>query len=49
MGTTGSAQLLGREQTLGSLEVGKAADMFLLDTRQLGFRWRVTTTPPFHC
>jgi cytosine/adenosine deaminase-related metal-dependent hydrolase len=37
IGTTGSAQLLGRDQTLGSLEVGKAADMFLLDTRQLGF------------
>ncbi|THF81320.1 8-oxoguanine deaminase [Cohnella fermenti] len=35
--TRGSARVLGWEDDIGSLEVGKAADMFMIDTRQLGF------------
>lgn len=31
MATMGSARLLGREKEIGSLEVGKAADLFMLD------------------
>lgn len=31
MATMGSARLLGREKELGSLEVGKAADLFMID------------------
>ena len=31
MATMGSARLLGRQDEIGSLEVGKAADLFLLD------------------
>ena len=37
LATRGSARLLGAQAVLGSLEVGKAADMFLIDTRQLAF------------
>jgi cytosine/adenosine deaminase-related metal-dependent hydrolase len=37
LGTMGSARVLGWEDDIGSLEPGKAADMFLLDTRQLAF------------
>lgn len=35
--TRGSARVLGWEDDIGSLEVGKAADLFMIDTRQLGF------------
>ncbi len=35
LATMGSARLLGREGEIGSLEVGKCADLFLLDTRRL--------------
>lgn len=31
MATMGSARLLGREKEIGSLEVGKAADLFMID------------------
>ena len=31
MATMGSARLLGRQDEIGSLEVGKAADLFLLN------------------
>lgn len=37
LATNGSARVLGREAALGSLEVGKAADLFLIDSRQLAF------------
>jgi len=33
--TIGSARLLGREQEIGSLEVGKCADLFLIDTNRM--------------
>lgn len=33
--TMGGARLLGRAQEIGSLEIGKCADLFLLDTRRL--------------
>lgn len=33
--TMGSARLLGREKEIGSLEVGKCADLFLVDTNRL--------------
>jgi cytosine/adenosine deaminase-related metal-dependent hydrolase len=33
--TMGSARLLGREQEIGSLEVGKCADLFLIDSSRL--------------
>ncbi|MBR0026984.1 MAG: 8-oxoguanine deaminase [Clostridia bacterium] len=33
--TIGSARLLGREAEIGSLEVGKCADLFLIDTDRL--------------
>lgn len=33
--TIGSARLLGREAEIGSLEVGKCADLFLIDTNRL--------------
>ena len=45
MATMGSARLLGRQDEIGSLEVGKAADLFLLDVDLLelaGPSW----TPP---
>ncbi|WP_336784884.1 8-oxoguanine deaminase [Paenibacillus sp. MMO-177] len=35
--TRGSARVLGWESSIGSLEVGKAADLFMLDSRKLGF------------
>ena len=31
LATIGSAKLLGREKHIGSLEVGKAADLFMID------------------
>ncbi|WP_223066955.1 8-oxoguanine deaminase [Paenibacillus caui] len=37
LATMGSASVLGWEDDIGSLEVGKAADLFMIDTRQLGF------------
>ncbi|MBV9578136.1 MAG: 8-oxoguanine deaminase [Chloroflexi bacterium] len=37
LATLGGAALLGREAALGSLEIGKAADMFLVDASQLAF------------
>ena len=35
MATLGSAKLLGREKDIGSLEVGKCADLFLVNTNRL--------------
>ncbi len=35
MATRGSAKLLGRDDDIGSLEVGKCADLFLIDSRRL--------------
>ncbi|MRH44351.1 8-oxoguanine deaminase [Aquibacillus halophilus] len=35
--TNGSAKVLGWEDAIGSLEVGKAADMFMIDTNRLEF------------
>lgn len=35
MATMGSAKLLGRDQEIGSLEVGKCADLFLIDANRL--------------
>ena len=35
MATMGSARLLGREKEIGSLEEGKCADLFLVDSRRL--------------
>ena len=35
--TRGSSKVLGWEDAIGSLEVGKAADMFLIDTNRLEF------------
>ncbi|MFD1670664.1 8-oxoguanine deaminase [Agrilactobacillus yilanensis] len=35
MATNGSAKLLGRDD-IGALEVGKAGDLFMIDTRQIG-------------
>jgi cytosine/adenosine deaminase-related metal-dependent hydrolase len=37
LATRGSARVLGWEDAIGSLEVGKAADLFMLDAGQLGF------------
>ncbi|MCC3372675.1 8-oxoguanine deaminase [Cohnella sp. REN36] len=37
LGTRGSASVLGWEDGIGSLEIGKAADLFLIDTRRLEF------------
>lgn len=37
LGTVGSSRVLGWEDAIGSLEVGKAADFFLIDTRRLDF------------
>jgi cytosine/adenosine deaminase-related metal-dependent hydrolase len=37
LATRGSARVLGWENDIGSLEVGKAADLFMLDSRKLGF------------
>ncbi|GGJ10706.1 8-oxoguanine deaminase [Alicyclobacillus cellulosilyticus] len=37
LATRGSAQILGWDDEIGSLEVGKAADMFLIDTRRLEY------------
>ena len=35
MATMGSARLLGREKELGSLEIGKCADLFLISSGRL--------------
>ncbi|MBB6675475.1 8-oxoguanine deaminase [Cohnella nanjingensis] len=35
--TRGSVRVLGWEDDIGSLEVGKAADLFLIDSRQLAY------------
>lgn len=35
LATMGSARLLGREKEIGSLEVGKCADFFLIDSKRL--------------
>jgi cytosine/adenosine deaminase-related metal-dependent hydrolase len=37
LGTAGSSRVLGWEDAIGSLEVGKAADLFMIDTRRLDF------------
>ena len=37
LGTIGSAGVLGWADAIGSLEVGKAADLFMIDVNQLGF------------
>lgn len=37
LATRGSASVLGWDDAIGSLEVGKAADLFMIDTRRLGF------------
>lgn len=37
IGTVGSAAVLGWSDAIGSLEVGKACDLFLIDVNQLGF------------
>lgn len=37
IGTMGSAKVLGWDDAIGSLEAGKAADLFMVDTRKLGF------------
>ncbi|GAG88492.1 unnamed protein product, partial [marine sediment metagenome] len=36
MATRGGAQILGRDD-VGSIEVGKAADIILIDTKKLGY------------
>ncbi|GAE27188.1 guanine deaminase [Halalkalibacter wakoensis JCM 9140] len=35
--TRGSAKVLGWEDSIGSLEVGKAADLFMIDSKRLEF------------
>ncbi|MFC0211938.1 8-oxoguanine deaminase [Paenibacillus chartarius] len=37
LATRGSASVLGWEDAIGSLEVGKAADLFMIDTRRMEF------------
>lgn len=37
IGTVGSARTLGWEDAIGSLEVGKAADLFMIDARKLEY------------
>lgn len=37
LATRGSASVLGWNDAIGSLEAGKAADMFMIDTRRLEF------------
>lgn len=37
LATMGSAKVLGWADEIGSLEVGKAADLFMIDSRQLGY------------
>jgi cytosine/adenosine deaminase-related metal-dependent hydrolase len=37
LGTVGSSRVLGWEDAIGSLEVGKAADLYLIDSRRLDF------------
>ncbi|WP_337102912.1 8-oxoguanine deaminase [Paenibacillus sp. YIM B09110] len=37
LGTVGSSRVLGWEDAIGSLEVGKAADLFMIDTRKLEY------------
>jgi cytosine/adenosine deaminase-related metal-dependent hydrolase len=37
LATVGSSRVLGWEDAIGSLEVGKAADFFLIDSRRLDF------------
>jgi len=37
LGTVGSSRVLGWDDAIGSLEVGKAADMFLIDARKLEY------------
>lgn len=37
LGTVGSSRVLGWEDAIGSLEVGKAADFFLIDSRRLEY------------
>ncbi|WP_217592397.1 8-oxoguanine deaminase [Cohnella sp. GbtcB17] len=37
IGTRGSASVLGWADAIGSLEVGKAADLFMIDSRRLAF------------
>lgn len=37
LGTVGSSRVLGWEDAIGTLEVGKAADLFMIDTRKLEY------------
>lgn len=37
LGTVGSSRVLGWQDAIGSLEVGKAADFFMIDTRKLEY------------
>lgn len=37
LATVGGAQILGREKDLGSLEIGKAADFFMIDSSKMEF------------
>lgn len=37
LGTVGSSRVLGWEDAIGSLEVGKAGDLFMIDSRRLEY------------